>query len=68
MPLGLEGTLTPNEVYSLTAYLLFLNNVIPEDQVLDKKVCRRSGCRLAMNSVSRMSFIFNALRLKGYPY
>src|SRR5436190_6499837 len=37
MPLGLEGTLTPDEVYSLTAYLLFLNKVIPEDQVLDKE-------------------------------
>src|ERR1044072_3149504 len=34
MPAGNEGTLTANEVYSLTAYLLFLNNVIPEDEVL----------------------------------
>ena len=31
MPLGREGTLTPDEVYALTAYLLFLNKVIPED-------------------------------------
>src|SRR5258706_13506807 len=37
MPVGLEGTLTPDEVYSLTAYLLFLNKVIPEDLVLDKQ-------------------------------
>src|SRR6185295_14732052 len=37
MPLGLEGTLTPNEVYALTAYLLFLNKVIPEDMVLDQQ-------------------------------
>ena len=29
MPAGNEGTLTASEVYSLTAYLLFLNNVIP---------------------------------------
>ena len=36
MPLGNEGTLTPNEVYSLTAYLLALNKIIPEDQVLDQ--------------------------------
>jgi len=28
MPAGNEGTLTVNEVYSLTAYLLFLNKVI----------------------------------------
>src|SRR5262245_4712972 len=37
MPLGKEGTLTANEVYSLTAYLLFINQVIPEDQVLDQQ-------------------------------
>src|SRR5205823_10347166 len=35
MPIGKEGTLSPNEVYSLTAFILFKNNVIPEDQVLD---------------------------------
>ena len=37
MPLGREGTLKADEVYALTAYLLFVNNVIPEDQVLDKE-------------------------------
>ena len=31
MPLGREGTLTADEVYALTAYLLFVNKVIPED-------------------------------------
>ena len=30
MPLGKEGTLTPNEVYAITAYLLFKNNLIKE--------------------------------------
>jgi S-disulfanyl-L-cysteine oxidoreductase SoxD len=37
MPLGNEGTLSADEVYALTAYLLFLNQVIPEDEVLDKQ-------------------------------
>src|SRR6266699_5488402 len=37
MPAGNEGTLTANEVYSLTAYLLFFNKVIPEDEVLDQQ-------------------------------
>ena len=37
MPLGNERTLTPNEIYSLTAYLLFKNNVIKEDDVIDQK-------------------------------
>ena len=36
MPLGREGSLTPDEVYSLTAFLLFRNDVIKSDeQVLD---------------------------------
>jgi S-disulfanyl-L-cysteine oxidoreductase SoxD len=35
MPFGKEGSLTPNEVYALTAFLLYKNGVIPEDQVLD---------------------------------
>ena len=37
MPVGAEGTLKPDEVYALTAYLLFVNKIIPEDQVLDKQ-------------------------------
>ena len=37
MPIGKEGTLNPNEVYSLTAFILFKNSVIPEDQVIDAK-------------------------------
>src|SRR3954467_8034897 len=36
MPLNREGTLTPDEVYALTAYLLSLNGVVAEDEVLDQ--------------------------------
>jgi len=47
--IGLRGpSLTPNEVYSLTAYLLFKNNVIKEDDVLD----RQSLPRVKMPSLS----------------
>ena len=35
MPLNREGTLTADQVYALTAYLLALNEVIPEDAVMD---------------------------------
>ena len=35
MPLNREGTLTADEVYALTAYLLYVNDVIQEDEVLD---------------------------------
>jgi cytochrome c len=35
MPLGKEQTLKPDEVYALTAFLLFKNGVIKEDDVMD---------------------------------
>ncbi len=35
MPLNREGTLTADEVYALTAFLLNINGVIPEGEVLD---------------------------------
>jgi S-disulfanyl-L-cysteine oxidoreductase SoxD len=35
MPLGQEGTLKPDEVYALTAFLLYKNGVIQEDDVMD---------------------------------
>jgi cytochrome c len=35
MPFGKEGSLKPDEVYAITAYLLFKNGVIPENQIMD---------------------------------
>src|SRR5438874_3696515 len=35
MPIGKEGSLKPDEVYALSAYLLFRNGVIREDEVMD---------------------------------
>jgi cytochrome c len=35
MPFLQPGTLTPNEVYGLVAYLLHLNQIVPESAVLD---------------------------------
>ena len=58
MPLNREGTLTADEVYSLTAYLLFINDVIQEDEVLDAKTsaegedANRRGLRVACLSGS----------------
>jgi cytochrome c len=37
MPFGREGSLKPDEVYALTAFLLFKNGVISEDDVLDQQ-------------------------------
>jgi cytochrome c len=68
MPLGLEGTLTPDEVYSLTAYLLFLNHVIPEDQVLNKQNLPKVKMPIGDEFGKPHEFKLNSPRLKGYPY
>ena len=36
-PVDAEGTLTPSEVYAVTAFILFKNGIIKETDVLDKK-------------------------------
>ncbi len=35
MPFLQPGTLTPDELYGLVAYLLFLNDIVPETEVMD---------------------------------
>lgn len=37
MPRGQSGTLSPNEVYALTAFILFKSNIIREGDVLNEK-------------------------------
>ena len=37
MPFGQEGSLTPAEVYSVTAFILYKNGIIQENDVLDAK-------------------------------
>jgi cytochrome c len=37
MPRGQSGTLTPNEVYAVTAFILSKSNIIQEGDVLDQK-------------------------------
>jgi cytochrome c len=67
MPLGKEGTLTANEVYALTAFLLYKNDVIKEDQVLDAqslpnvKMPNRDGAALPPDWKPLTP------RLEGYP-
>src|SRR4051795_9078876 len=68
MPLGLEGTLKPDEVYSLTAYLLYLNKVIPEDEVLDKQTLPKVKMPIGDQFGKPHEFKLNAPRLEGYPY
>ena len=68
MPLGREGTLTPDEVYGLTAYLLFINGVIPEDHVLDQQNLAQVKMPLGDNYASLPEWKPRTPRLKGYPY
>lgn len=41
MPRSQSGTLTPNEVYSLTAFILFKSKIIQESDVLNEKTLPR---------------------------
>lgn len=68
MPLGNEGTLAVDEVYSLTAYLLFLNKVIPEDQVLDKQSLPAVKMPIGDNYARLPEWKPATPRLTGYPY
>src|SRR5215813_10715308 len=68
MPLGREGTLTADEVYALTAYLLFLNQVIPEDEVLDKQSLPKVKMPIGDDYARLPEWKPRTPRLQGYPY
>jgi S-disulfanyl-L-cysteine oxidoreductase SoxD len=67
MPLGKEGSLAPNEVYALTAFLLYKSDVIKEDDVMDSqslpkvKMPNRNGFALPPE------WKHGTPRLQGYP-
>jgi cytochrome c len=68
MPLGNEGSLTADEVYALTAYLLVLNKVIPEDTVLDKESLPKVKMPIGDDYARLPDWKHGTPRLKGYPY
>jgi S-disulfanyl-L-cysteine oxidoreductase SoxD len=68
MPLNREGTLTPDEVYSLTTFLLFINDVIPEDQALDQQSLPKVKMPIGDNYASLPDWKPRTKRLPGYPY
>lgn len=68
MPVGNEGTLTANEVYSLTAYLLFLNKVVAEDEVLDKQSLPKVKMPIGDDYAKLHEWKPRTPRLEGYPY
>jgi hypothetical protein len=68
MPLGKEGTLKPDEVYALTAYLFYRNGVIQENDVMDAQslpkvaMPNRRGFALPLEEWKAAT-----PRLQGYP-
>src|SRR6186997_609495 len=66
MPLNREGTLTADEVYSLTAYLLFINEVIKEDEVLDANTLPKVKMPIGTDYASLPDWKPKTPRLKGY--
>ena len=68
MPLNREGTLTPDEVYALTAYLLYINDVIPEEEILDAQSLPKVKMPIGDRYASLPDWKPRTPRLKGYPY
>ena len=68
MPLGNEGTLTADETYALTAYLLFLNKVVAEDEVLDKQSLPKVKMPIGEDYGRLPDWKPGTPRLQGYPY
>ena len=68
MPLGREGTLTADEVYALTAFLLNINGVIREDEVLDARSLPKVKMPIGDKYASLPEWKPRTPRLKGYPY
>jgi hypothetical protein len=67
MPLGREGSLKPDEVYALTAFLLFKNDVIKEDDVMDAKTLPALKMPNANGFAMAPDWKHATPRLQGYP-
>ncbi len=68
MPLGREGTLTPDEVYSLVAFLLFKNGVIEETDVMDAQSLPLVQMPNRDGWAPLPDWSHGMQRLEGYPY
>jgi mono/diheme cytochrome c family protein len=68
MPLGNEGSLKPDEVYALTAYLFALDKIIPEDKVLDQNNLAQIKMPIGTEWVRVPDWKPGAPRMAGYPY
>jgi S-disulfanyl-L-cysteine oxidoreductase SoxD len=67
MPLNKEGTLKPDDVYSIVAFLLFKNGVIAEDQVMDRQTLPKVKMPNHDHGALAPEWKHAAPRLAGYP-
>ena len=68
MPLGREGSLKPDEVYALTAFLLFRNDVIKsEDEVLDAQTLPKLNMPNLSGYTEHPEWKHATPRLANYP-
>jgi cytochrome c len=67
MPLNREGTLTADEVYALTAFLLYINDVIPAEQVIDRESLPKVKMPIGDQYAPLPDWKPRSPRLKGYP-
>jgi S-disulfanyl-L-cysteine oxidoreductase SoxD len=68
MPLGREGSLSADEVYALTAFLLYINEVIPEELTLDATSLPKVKMPIGDDYARLPEWKPRTPRLKGYPY
>jgi len=68
MPLGREGTLAANEVYSLTAFLLYKNDVLTsEDEVMDAQSLPKVQMPNRDGYTAHPEWKHGTPRLRDYP-
>jgi len=56
MPANRGGSLKPDEVYALTAYLLYMNGIIQETDIMDAQSLPKVRCPTGMASYPRCRF------------
>jgi len=68
MPLGREGSLKPDEVYALTAFLLYRNDVVKsEDEVVDAQSLPKIQMPNASGYTEHPEWKHATPRLRDYP-
>ena len=67
MPFGREGSLKPDEVYSIVAFLLYKNGVIQEDEVMDNQSLPKVKMPNRDGFAPIPEWKHGTPRLQGYP-